>query len=611
MGLISRLRAAYRSLTREQFQELGLLQPASQAGVVVTQAKALTVSAYWCGLNVIAGDIGVIDRFLYRRRDDGTRERATTHPVYRIIHDAPNPYMTPQVFWQTLVAHALSWGNAYAEIEWDGAMRPIGLWPIPPNQIQPLMRQTVDARGRKRSELVYVYAGDTLNPLPAEDIVHIPGLGFDGITGYSVVQIAREALGLSLAAERFGAQFFGEGAWPGLAVSHPGELSDTAHARLEQSINSVHQPSAGGRSHRVILLEEGMSVSKPITISPDDSQFLETRQFQIEEMARILRCPVHKLMHKANDRPGGNLEASQLDYLQSALLQWTTRIEQECNRKLLSSSQRGTFYVEHLFEKMLKADVTTRVAAQSAWVAMGAMTAEYVAQLENFPPPPPKAEPKPAPTPPASPPNNPPPDPTPEPLGGGDGGDAGSGARATPPLTPAQIAAYMRAYSWPPTTWQWDPSAPAAAASAPPAPVPEPSTARARLALRELVEERVSQYVRRESGRVRQASRAGAQAFEGWIASFYQREQAVLVDVLAPLVRCNQALEGSDGDAREVSEAIARAHITRSRDGLLALGHRNLEFEADRLAKSWEKARPSELVDQVMALRAEEESHAA
>ena len=601
MGIASRMKAAYRALTRESFQELGLLQPTSQAGVAVNQQTALTVSAYWCGLNVIAGDIGVLDRFLYQRLENGDRERAVKHPIYRIVHDEPNPYMTPQTFWQTLIAHALSWGNGYAEIEWDRAGRPIALWPIPPNQIQPDIRVSIDERGRRRSQLVYTYYnGQAGEPIPPEDIIHIPGLSFDGIRGYSVVQVARDAIGLTMAAERFGAQFFGEGAWPGLALEHPGELKDGAYERLKDSIEARHQAASGGRSHRLLILEEGMKVSKPITISPDDSQFLETRSFQIEEMARILGCPVHKLQHKVGERPGGNLEASQIDYLQGCLLRWTTRIEQELRRKLISRPDWQKYYIEHLFEKLLKVDVQTRVAAEEAWVRMGAITPEYVAKIENFPPPPkPEPAPAPEPTPVPAPPAEPP-------------AAAAAGGPASRELVIDRLL-----LDWSHGVDRLTTVAERLAARTAEVPAPPPTVTgglaadRARLALRELVEDRLGQYVRRESSRVKQASKGGAKAFEGWIESFYQREQGVLADVLQPLVRCSQALEGMDGDARAVAETIARAHVARSREDLLALGARNLEFEADRLARTWEKSRPGELVDQVMALRAEEESNAA
>ena len=157
MGVWNRLKAAYRELTRDQFDQLGLSQPPTAAGVVVSQQTALTVSAYWNGINVIAGDIGVLDRFLYKRLGDDDRERATAHPVYRVVHDAPNEYMTPQVFWQTIVAHALSWGGGYAEIEWDNAMRFIALWPIAPDCIEPKVEVLTDAAGRKSCWLYYLY----------------------------------------------------------------------------------------------------------------------------------------------------------------------------------------------------------------------------------------------------------------------------------------------------------------------------------------------------------------------------------------------------------------------------------------------------------------------
>lgn len=386
MSVLGRLKRAYRALTSEQFHELGLLGPPVAAGVNVSQQAANSIAAYWNGICVIAGDLGVIDRHLYRRLPDDDRERATGHPVYRLIHDQPNPQTTAMQFWETICSHAAGWGNGYAEIEFDNAMRPIGLWNIPPDQLEPKVESFTDRRGRSVSRKWYLYQGQTR--LEYEDVLHIPGLGFDGIRGYSPVFLARQSLGLAIAAERFGAAFFGNGAWPGIALEHPGEVGEEAQARLKASINGLHQ--GADRAHKMIVLEEGMKVSKPISIPPDDAQFLETREFQIEEIARWLNLPPHKLKHKVNERPGGNFEASELDYQVTTLLPWATRIEQECDRKLVSPAQRGKFYTEHNFKKRLVTDTATRVAAQRAYFDMGVLDAEQVARQENLPKPQPR-----------------------------------------------------------------------------------------------------------------------------------------------------------------------------------------------------------------------------
>lgn len=397
MSIYGRLRRAYRALTREQFEELGLLGPPVASGVAVTQQSANTVAAYWNGVCVISADLGVIDRHVYRRIGDDDREKATTAPAYKLIHDQPNPQTTAMQFWETIVSHAVSWGNGYAEIEYDNASRPVALWNLPPDQVEAKVETITDRRGRKLARKFYVYQGQIR--LEYEDVLHVPGLGFDGVRGYSPVFLARQSLGLSMAAERFGGAFFGNGAWPGIALEHPAELGPEALERLRKSVNGLHQ--GPDRAHKLLILEEGMKVSKPISIPPDEAQFLETRSFQIEEIARWLNLPPHKLKHKVNERPGGNFEASELDYQVTTLLPWATRIEQECDRKLLPASQRGSYYTEHNFKKRLVTDTATRVQAQKAYLDMGVLTPEQIARQENLPKPQGEPQSDPAPAPPA------------------------------------------------------------------------------------------------------------------------------------------------------------------------------------------------------------------
>ena len=166
MSIFGRLRRAYRALTYEQFHDLGLVGPPVAAGVQVTQSSANNVAAYWNGVSVIAGDLGVIDRHLYRRVNDDDRERAITHPAYKLVHDQPNPETTSMQFWETLVSHAVSWGNGYAEIEYDNASRPIGLWNLTPDQVEPKLETLTDRRGRTVTRKFYISVSYTHLTLP-------------------------------------------------------------------------------------------------------------------------------------------------------------------------------------------------------------------------------------------------------------------------------------------------------------------------------------------------------------------------------------------------------------------------------------------------------------
>lgn len=551
-----------RELTIEQFPALrALMGPPVAAGVAVNQTTAKSISAYYCMLNVISADIGVLDRSLEELvGEDEDPRAAKSHPAYKVIHDSPNDWMTPQVFWQTLTGHALSWGMGYAEIEWDGAQRPIAMWPITPDRVEP----TIDTRiskGKKVSRLFYLVDGKT--ELAQEDAFVLPGLGFDGIRGYSLVQMARQSLGLSIATERFGAATFGNGAAIGVVFQHPEEMSEEAQKRFASNISDYYQ--GPDRANKVLVLEEGMKISKPITIPPDDCQFLETRSFQVEEVARWGNIPVFKLHHKEGERPGGSIEAGQIEYATSTLMPWTTRIEQEALRKLVKASARQSYRITHDFKKLLMADTAVRAAAEKLWVDMGAIDAAHVARIESFPKPKPKAI--------AEPP--------------------------APALAPA--------------------------AAAQPAPAPEvdpersaedPATRSLRLAqeawfgkiptVREAhragVLDRVSQYVRREAERVRGAAKKAPAELEAWAEDFYRREETVLAGVLAPLMRMSLVLAGSDDDHELVAADEARVHLTSSKDEVLSMRAKDRTFEAEKMTQRWEATRAQALTDRVMAL---------
>ena len=373
-----------RSITLADFPALAsILSGTSSAGMVVTEHTAFQVRAFFQGVGIVSVWPGILPLVTYRRVADDERERATSLPAYRLLHDAPNPYTMPIVFWQTIMAHALTWGNGYAEIEFDKADRPKALWNVTPDKIEPV----VDG-GR----LSYRYANS--RTIPATDILHIPGLGFDGIKGYSVISMARRSLGTAMAAEEFGASFFGNGAWPGVVLEHPGKLSPEAQNRLVASVELRHQGAQ--KSNRTMVAEEGMKVKK-IGIPPDDAQFLETREFGVADVAGWLNLSPHMLGHRPGEWPGGTPEAADRHFFTHTLQPWLVRIQQECNRKLLPTG--GTYYTEHLPEALLRMSPEAKAQNYKLYFEMGVLTAEQIARKENLPKPEPKPEPTPAPAP--------------------------------------------------------------------------------------------------------------------------------------------------------------------------------------------------------------------
>ncbi len=506
------------------------------AGVVVTEKTALTNSAFWNGVNLISSQIATLPRIVYRRGEDDTRERDRTQPAARVLM-SPNPNMTNVVFWETLVAHILTWGNAYAEIEFDKALRPIGLWPITPDRVTPFLEGGL---------LKYRVTGSRSGVLEAEDVLHVPGLGFDGLRGYSVVQMARQSLGLSLAAERFGAKFFGNGARPGTVLEHPGKLSPEAQQRLRAS---VQREQGGDGQLGVMVAEEGMKVTT-IGIPPDDAQFLETRVFEVEEVGRWLNLSPAKLKSKIGERPGGNLEADQINFLTDTLRPHLIRIEQECDRKLFPPTARATFYVEHNVEAILRVDSASRMASYKALHDMGVVDEKWIAKKENLPPPPEKKDPP-------------------------------------PTLVPPPVAQ--------------DPAqdAPQAQRSAR---AQEATTRAVLVAL-------VAGFVRRECAEARNAAKKGPQAFAAWLEQFYGGGSPVLRDSIAPGVALRMAQEGLGGDPVEVAGRLATDYLARSRDQWEAIRVSNLEEGVDSVASRWLSLRPSEMAEAIAGIK--ESSNAA
>lgn len=527
-------RTEKRDLSLEKFRGLGLLDAPTAAGVVVTEANALTFPAYWSGVNLISNAIAKLPRKVYRKTEEGDREERPDHPVSWLVHVEPNEYTVPLVFWRTLMGHVLTWGNGYAEIERDKANRPIGLWIIQPDRIEPVV---------EGGTLFYRYQG--ARKLSPADVFHVPGLGFDGIKGYSVVQMAKQSLGLGMAAERYGATFFGNGAMPGMTLEHPGQLGEVAQKRLRESWNAMHQ--GPDKAHRLAILEEGMKAN-PLSIPAKDAQLIETREVQVLDVARWLNINPAMLGYKTAERPGGNYEAGRLDFLDNTLDPWLVAIEQECNRKLISTTQRGTYYVEHSRNAVLRTDARTRAEVQKMYVDMGALDAEYVAKMENFP----KPEPKPEPV-----------APPPPPAGEGDPEDN-----------------------------------------------PEEDGDAVAEAERALVVGVVARFGRREAEKARRASKRGAEAFGQWVEEFYAHEADVLAEMLQPVVAMRNAVRRVRLDAQPAARRLAEDYVVRSKRELLDLRAQDLEAQTDLLLKRWELLRPVEMADAVAALRMED-GHAA
>jgi HK97 family phage portal protein len=348
------------------------------AGVVVNEHTAMGYAPFAAAVNLIANTFASVPLHLYKHEGEG-RERARGHPLDRLVSASPNADQSSFAWRRQVMRDVLVSGAGYCEIQREILSgRPVALWPINPHIVTP----TRDESGRPVYRVLNARGGEVR--LADEKVLVILGPGSpDGLTPASPVERAKQAIGVGLAAERFGASFFGNGAWPGLIAQHPGKLSPEAHTRLKESLNNALQGPS--RAHGLIVTEEGIKIEKA-SIPPDASQFLETRQHQINEVARVYNLPPTLI--------GGNLEAG-LTYANSVaeaqrfvdqcLLPWGTLWEQELNRKLLAGAERESHYFAATFEGLLRGDVTTRFAAYRVAIESGFMTPNEARVRENLP----------------------------------------------------------------------------------------------------------------------------------------------------------------------------------------------------------------------------------
>jgi len=346
--------------------------PRLQAGMNVTHDTAMQLAAVYRAVAYISSQIAMMP-WRVMLESNGRKELRPSHPVDKMLNRLPNQEMTAYVFRETLIAHALTWGNGYAEIVRDRSNRPTELWPIPPDRVQP---KRIDG------QVVYEISNsrEGKSYLSQNDVYHLPGLGYDGLVGYSVITLAARSIGLGMASEQFGSSFFQNGTTASGVLQHPGELGAEAVNNLRESWNETHR--GPGNANKPIILEEGMTW-KQISIPPDDAQFLQTRQFQVDEIARWYGLPPHKLQSMEN-ATFSNIEHQSIEVVTDSLQPWATRLEQEADRKLFSG--RELFYTNIDMTELLRGDVNARTTYYRELWNLGAISVNEIRLREGFNP---------------------------------------------------------------------------------------------------------------------------------------------------------------------------------------------------------------------------------
>lgn len=350
----------------------------SISGKTVNETTALQISAVFACCKILAESVACLPLHVYQQDGKGNKTLATKHPLYYLLHDSPNPEMTAYTFKENTMLHLLLNGNSYSQIVIRGD-RIIGLYPLISN------RMTV--KRDDSGEIVYTYRPSTgenrhmKKPeeviLRQQDVLHIPALGFDGVIGFSPIAMARNAIGVAMATEEFGAKFFENGARPSGVLKVPTVLKDP------QKLSESWQSAYGGKNAgKVAVLEEGVEFQQ-LSINQSDAQFLETRKFQIAEIARIFRVPLH-MLNELDRATFSNITQQSLEFVVYTLTPWLVRLEQSFNKSLFNETERGKYFVKFNVEGLLRGDYETRMRGYQIALQSGIMSVNEVRELEDF-----------------------------------------------------------------------------------------------------------------------------------------------------------------------------------------------------------------------------------
>lgn len=352
----------------------------SQSGEKVDEKAAMQISTVYACVRLLAETIAALPLHLFRyTEDDRGKERARDHPLYKLLYRQPNPEMTSFVWRETIITHLLLWGNAYCQIIRDGRNTVMSLYPLLP--------ENVEVDRAESGEIIYTYHAMT-DDVPgaknqdiifrSDEILHIPGLGFNGLVGFSPIAMMKNSLGTTLAVEKYGASFFKNGAQPSGVLEHPGVLKNPG--KIRENWTAVYGGS--GNAHKVAVLEEGMTY-KAISLPPEDSQFLSTRQFGVEEICRIFRVPPHMVQDLAH-ATYSNIEHQSIDFVTHTLTPWLVRIEQAIIKDLLLEEEKDVYFPQFNVDGLLRGDYASRMNGYATGISNGFFSPNDIHRLENM-----------------------------------------------------------------------------------------------------------------------------------------------------------------------------------------------------------------------------------
>ena len=521
-----------RATLRDPSALADLVPAKTAAGMSVDRAKAMTFSGVYAAVRIISETVAGLPRHVYRRDGDNA-VKESGHPLADLLH-TPNAAQTEFTLFETLMGYVLTWGNAYCELTRAPATgRVVGMHLMRPDRVAPRIRG-----GRLEYDIRTDDMGTVV--LPAERVLHIKAVG-DGIAGYSQIRLAREAIGLGLAAEQHGAKFFGNDATPGGVLAHPGRLKKETADRLRTSWERLH--GGASNAHRVAILEEGMAWQS-IGLPNSDAQWLESRKFSISEVARIYSVPLHMLgdLERATF---SNIEHQGIEFSKFSILPWCIRLEQEINRKLLPEAERGLFYLRHNLDGLQRGDAASRASFYNTMFQIGALSQNDIRALEEQ-----------------------------NPIEKGD--------------------VYFVPLNLRPSDEEPEP-APAPEPDPPALDPPQEDDEAMRAALRDLLADGLRRVLGREAVQARKAARDPGN-FLDWLDDFYG-STGKLAEYLRSSIRACEAAGYEVGD-------LLGDHVTRSQEELLEVAGtstaRTLEANVDQVVEQWQHTRPHQVASTVL-----------
>ncbi len=340
------------------------------SGKTVNERTAMQTTAVYSCVRILSETIASLPLHVYKHTAGG-KEKAIAHPLYNLLHNAPNPEMTSFAFRETLMSHLLLYGNAFCQIIRNGRGEVLALYPLMPD------RMTVDRTNN--GILFYTYRKETAETVLFEsDVLHIAGLGFDGLIGYSPIAMMKNAIGMALATEEYGAKFFANGANPGGVIEHPGVLKEPK--KLRDSWNAAY--SGSSNAHKIAVLEDGMKF-QAIGIPPEQAQFLETRKFQLNEIARVFRIPPH-MIGDLEKSSFSNIEQQSLEFVKYTLDPWVIRWEQSLFKSLLSASEKKEYFIRFSVDGLLRGDYASRMQGYAIGRQNGWLSSNDIRELEDM-----------------------------------------------------------------------------------------------------------------------------------------------------------------------------------------------------------------------------------